>query len=416
MNAHSLLFKIKRLDAQMIAVILATPMAAALLAYLISLGATDLICANWFISIIAMPAFLSTQISAFGHLGRIRDMYSSTGFNNSPFELIGAVTGVMIGILFAAVFALVSISVPLLPHLGFAAYLLASCRLLNVFAGIGNRLGRCADKNSRPFNEKIIVAAGATFGLGLSIALFATNAAAMVSVVGVTAFFTAGIAIPFWFAGVIFIASITSAFISNADYGSKAYNFIRTLIDENCDVAKRVQRFKAEYSGSLFGLCVGATLGIITTISLAILTPYILPGIIGIVTGALIVISTASLVATVCSQVGRIIDNFRAPAPTKVKPLEKHISLFTILEHEDIDERKTVKKQAKTTYQENFAAKSTQTSSGLFNANLYNKTCERTPDLLPCSDQIKTPQARHDFTTSSFTPSPRSSLIAFSPF
>lgn len=405
MNAHSLLLKIKRLDSQMIAVMLATPMAAALLAYLISIGATDLVCANWFVSMIAMPAFLSTQISAFGHLGRIRDIYSSRGFHYSPLELVGALTGVTIGLFFAAIFALQCIQVPLLSHLGFAAYILFAGRQLNIFAGIGSRLGRSADTNSRPFNEKVIVGIGATVGLALSITLFATSTAAMVTVVGVTAFFTAGVAVPVWIAAVIFIASITSAFISNADYGSKAYNYIRTLIDKNCDVAKRVKRYKAEYSGSLLGLCIGALLGLITAISLAIATPYILPGAVGIITVALIIATTASLVATVFSQVGRVIDNFRAPAPVPVKPLDKATIMFLLNEQNEAEQEQEMASSRRNTLSESTEMSTLiNNRSALFQTYPRSTTCEKTSDLITSSNQKKsTPKAKHGFKTPQYT-------------
>lgn len=310
--SRNIYHKINGLSFYVKALLLGIPISSGLLAYLLSQGAADLVFSDWFITLISVPTFFANQLASAAYAGTIVDMFHQ--FKEKPTrhrELAGTLLGVSAGIAVGIGLSCMHVAVPLASSLYAFANVLFTLRQINIFAGFGNRVGRCADKDSRPMSEKIIVASAGLLGLTLGIILFATCTASMISVVGITSFFSGGIAIPAWIAGIIFIISVSSGLASSADYASKAISFIQSAFSSKDKmVADTVKKKKCEYGGSLLGLTLGLMIGGTIIGAILITNPPLLAGVVGVIAGTLIVITAAGMIGSIGSRLGRIIDGF----------------------------------------------------------------------------------------------------------
>jgi len=307
--------KINRLSFFVKALLFSMPLTGALLAYLISIGAADLIFSDWFITLISIPNFFANPITTSTYFGNFFDMVRQFKQQPSRYrELIGTALGIAGGIAIGVGLSVMHVPVPLTASLCAFANVLFTFRQINIFTGLGSRIGVCTDeKNPRPTSEKVMILSGGFFGLVLGAVLFGTCTAAMISVVGITAFFSGGVAIPAWIAGIIFILSVSSGIAASADYTSKGISFIQSQLapQSSQSVSQMVQRRKCEYAGSCAGVSLGLLLGVIAVTAIAIANPPLLAGIIGIVAGALIIITAAATVGSIASRIGRIMDECR---------------------------------------------------------------------------------------------------------
>lgn len=304
-----------RLDFYLKALIFTIPLSAALLIYLLSIGAGDFIFSDWFITLVSIPSFIANQLATPAYFGGIVDIVINSVKKTKPTkykELTGTLLGLLLGISLGATLSALHFSVPLFSSLSAFAYVLFSFRQINIFAGLGNRLGRCADSNSRPVSEKAIILTTATIGVTLGIILFATCSAAAISVVGITSFFSGGAAIPVWIAGIIFILSLASSLASSADYTAKGFNFIRTQLGcADSEVCKTVEQRRFEYGGSCFGVTLGLIIGAIALTALIVSNPFTLTGVTGAIAGLLILTTAAGIIGSIFSRAGRLIDGFK---------------------------------------------------------------------------------------------------------
>ncbi|OGT58784.1 MAG: hypothetical protein A3F43_02995 [Gammaproteobacteria bacterium RIFCSPHIGHO2_12_FULL_42_10] len=297
--------------------LIAAPLAIALLIYLLSIGAADLVFSDWFLMLASVPGFLAYQLSAAANFGRLVDLFKAfkKTLRENRHELIGTAIGVALGIAIGIGLAVMRIPVPLASSLYAFAGVLFTLRQISVFGGLGNRIGKCTDKNSRPLSEKVLVVSSTLMGLALGIALFSTFTASMVSVVGVTVFFSGGAAIPLWIAGAIFVLSVSSGCASSADYIAKSISFIRAQFIKSSNkesmIKKTVELKPFEYGGALVGVSTGAIIGIIILGAIAVTNPVILGGLVGAVTAFLVLITCMSIVGSISSRTGRSVDEWR---------------------------------------------------------------------------------------------------------
>ncbi len=325
--------KFNRLDFYVKALLVTLPLTSALLIYLISIGAQDLIFSNWFISLISIPTFFANQLATPAYFGNLSDMIRNVkGWPKRNFELGGTVIGLCVGIAVGIGLSVMRVAVPLASSLYTVANLLFTFRQINIFAGLGNRIGRCADKNSRPLSEKMIVATAGLIGFTLGIVLFATCTASMISVVGITSFFSGGAAIPAWIAGIIFILSVASGLASSSDYAAKGVNFIRAqFISNNESVTETVKKRKFEYGGSLVGFILGLVISGIVIGFIITTNPLLLSGLVGVIAGMLIATTSAGIVGSIFSRIGRIIDGFSATPAFDYKKTDYKLSFAPLL-------------------------------------------------------------------------------------
>jgi hypothetical protein len=299
--------KIKKFDFYPKALLITIPCSIALLAYLIGIDAADLIFSNWFVTLVSIPTFFANSLSSAAYFGRTSDLFASfkRTFEKNKLELLGTLLGMALGLTVGIGLALLHVTVPLSSSLyGFAAALF-SLRYMNIFAGLGNRLGRCADKKSRPLSEKIIILAAGLVGLTLGLTLFAFGTAGMISIVGITSFFSGGAAIPAWIAGFVFVMSVASLSASCADYCAKGISFIRARSNKpDAAITAIVKERRNEYAGSLLGIAIGLTIGAIVIGALILASnPIILSSlIVGIVASSLVIASTTNVFGSIFSR------------------------------------------------------------------------------------------------------------------
>ena len=314
--------KFKKLDFYSKGVLLSIPLTAALLIYLLSIGAADLVFSEWFLNLISAPIFIASQLTTFAYIGRITDLFlhfRDKAFANKK-EMIGTIAGFLFGIAVGVGLSVMQVPVPLLSSLGIFANILFVGRQINVFAGLGNRIGRSTDKGSRPLSERVLILTAAGAGLALGIILFATCTAAMITVIGITAFFSGGFAVPAWIAGIIFVLAVSSSLASTADYTAKGISFIRSYFIAEGDVTRKVKDSRFEYGGSLLGVALGLIIGITIVSAIVILNPPLLAGIVGIVAGLLIVTTAAAVMGTITNHLGKIVDGLRKKDISPVMP------------------------------------------------------------------------------------------------
>lgn len=322
----NLLRLFSKLDYHVKGILLAIPFAIALLVSLVSLGAADLIFTDWFVTLISIPSFISSQLSAFGYFGRMTDLFRhlKKTFAKNKHEFIGNIFGFLTGIAIAISVAVTGIGIPLVATLGVFANIIFAGRQINTFAGLGSRLGKCADKDSRPLSEKIIVILSLIAGIIFGSILFLTFSASVVTVVGISAFFSGGAIFPVWLSGIIFVLTISSSMASAGDYFAKALNFIRSFFMNPGHVTKQVANGRYDYGGALLGVCIGIVVGAIIIAAIAAFNPPILAGLVGIAAGALIVITSISVFGGICSLCGRIIDGIKRAPPGDYSALQSN--------------------------------------------------------------------------------------------
>lgn len=302
------------------------PISFALLAYLLISCSGELLPSEWFFDIVAIPAFVGAQISGAGYVGRGIDAVAPVAGRSAAgkIERIGTLIGLVLGLAAAVTVAVICAVVPLAKPLGVIAEVLFALGSVGTFAGLGNRIGQCLDKNQdvdaggdvRPVSEKRAMGLAATLGLIAGVVLFATKIAFAVSVVGVTSFISGGAALPLWIAGAVFITSFTSSCASSADYTSKAVSFLRHATTTNNKTLNKTvsQRFH-EYRGSLAGVSTGLIVAAIIIGAIMVSQPYLLAGFVGVVAAVMIVSTCVSVMGGLFSRMGRLYDTYKAKTP-----------------------------------------------------------------------------------------------------
>lgn len=316
--------RFKRYDNYRKAVVVALPFSAGLLLYLFSIGAEELFLSEWFISVISIPNFFAFQFGTAAYIGGLLDNYNN---NKRKQEVRGTLLGLILGLTLGIWLATIHFAVPFASTLLLGANILFLFRQMNIFAGLGNRIGRMMDKDSRPEIEKKIVGSSIAMSFMLGVILVATASAGAIGLAGVTTFIMAGSAIPIWLASALFVITLTSGIGSTADYIAKAVNFLKTQHNRDSKDKNDIKNNKFvndryhEYRGSLMGVSTGLIAGGITLSMLMITQPYLFVGPVGAVMGLLILTTAASLFGSTFSRMARLWDKLpeksQPPAPSK---------------------------------------------------------------------------------------------------
>lgn len=258
----------------------------------------------WFLNLIPIPAFIGTQLSGWTYLGRQMDLIKENS-DEAKREKWGTLIGITLGLI-------LGVAVSILSPIGKSCFDVIQAGMFTIncvssLGGIANRLSSSSE-NRRPLFERRAISLTALIGLGISIALFATASAAMVSVVGVTSFITGGAALPLWVSGFIFVTSVTSSLASTADYSAKAITFVRSKFSSDKEPQETVSKKLHEYRGSLVGITNGLIIGTIIVVAIAITQPHLFAGLLGVVAATFVITTCISIIGGLCSRIGRILD------------------------------------------------------------------------------------------------------------
>ena len=151
----NILEKLRGLNFYVKSLLVIAPFSIALLIYLLSIGAPDLVFSDWFMMLASIPGFLAYQWSAAAYFGRLADLFKSfkrsfkKTFTKNKLEWLGTTLGVLLGIAVGAGLLIMNVPVPLESSLCAFAGVLFTLRQISVFGGLGNRVGRCADKDRK---------------------------------------------------------------------------------------------------------------------------------------------------------------------------------------------------------------------------------------------------------------------------
>lgn len=314
-----------RLDWYRRLMILMIPISLVLFICVLALHPGDVIYPDWFIDLISIPVFFGNQLSGSGYLGRSIDAALPKPIAG-PAERTGTWIGCILGLAAGIGFAIIREAVPYAKSLSVVADILFTLGTVAAFAGLGNRVGQCIDKKSRPASERKIVGVAGLIGLVASIVIAATMAASLVSIVGVTSFLTAGAAVPLWVCGIAFVCSFTSAFASSADYVAKTTSYFRSSSTTDEKIKDRVQDRFHEYRGAAVGISTGLIVSGIILGALLISQPYLLAGAAGVIAGIMVVMTCVSVLGGLFSRIGRLIDSYKKK--TKPAPIEEKQALL----------------------------------------------------------------------------------------
>jgi hypothetical protein len=339
-TSNSFWASLKLFDNYRWATLLALGISLPFLLFLVATG--NLFETDWFFDLLTIFNFVNTPVSSSGYMATIVKGFvikpvpaqnNSTNLitkNNTSVEptlfnhrgvpasrplpknekrgtLIGAVVGI------AASIALIVLheTIPFFKTLSFFADCLFTVSTIGSFAGLGNRLGSCCDKQgSRLPNEKHAMKYAAAAGLIFGVLLVCFKAVAVIAVASATTIATGGAALPLWIAGAVAVASCTSTAASMADYTSKAVNFFSYKPHNSLksELDTQVENRYHEYRGAAVGVGLGLIIGI--TIA-ALLIPHVFIGALAIAAAATAVVACVSVIGSLCSRVGRLIDGFK---------------------------------------------------------------------------------------------------------
>lgn len=263
------------------------------------------------------------------------------GTKISKKEIIFTLVGVLFGIGIALTIALTGGIVPLaviLPF-GFAVALFAfNC--VNIFGGLANRLGsslgvftqwvknrfRSDDEKNKKQKEQCVlngkpplpprlageraaILLAIVAGVIITVALIASFAAGGVGVAGITAFFI-GASKFACLNALLFGLSFTGLLASAVDYFARAACYLRHLVSKNYEV-EYMQQKRHEYRGAFIGVILGASIGVVTIATLAILASSLFVGPGGAFALIMIFIAASSIFGGLGSRFGRLLDGFR---------------------------------------------------------------------------------------------------------
>lgn len=304
------------------ALLVGIPLTAALLAFLFSIGASELLMDQWIIDLICTPIFIANLLAIFAYSGRTVDMVKMLIHPPPPdkpkskYELLFTVLGFGLGLAVGISLAYFCTVIPFVTVLNGFSYVLFAVRQVIIFTGLGNRLGRVVDKGSRPKIEKAFALAATLIGIAAGIVLVTTGTAGMITVVGITSFFSLGAAIPVWIASAIFVVTLASSLASTADYSAKAIDFIRAYTSKRKNFQEKYgEKIKTtkfhEYRGSITGITIGLIIGSVLVGVLAVSQPYLFAGIVGVVAAMLVITTCAGITGSICSRIGRFIDSYK---------------------------------------------------------------------------------------------------------
>lgn len=314
MSIKSICLQYRKLNFYARAVVGVVPISLILLAYLLGFHFSELFVSEWFFDLLPPFAFVGSLLSGSTYFARaleIDQAFEKKKTRAINREYAGTAAGVVIG-LAVGVALLLKLSVPFASSLCGLANAVFLVNQIGMFGGVGSRLGSCANhKSPRPVSERYAIGMTALISVAVAAVIFAFSAAALVSVVGVTTFFTSGAALPLWIVGALFVTSFASTMISAVDYTSKAVNHLRS---------KNTSEKKHEYQGSFFGVSAGVCLGVAVIVGLAIAQPHIFLGVLGVAAAVAIIATSVSIIGGLCSRIGRFLDVVKYSK----KPIENH--------------------------------------------------------------------------------------------
>lgn len=287
-----------------------------------------LIESQWFVNLLIFPAVYGTFIAIGAYLGRIFNLGTFQGSQSSdqfqvhtlvkknvrttrPIGLLEKVlttVGFIIGI-GLAIACCCQIAVPFVSVLSVFAYLIFVLGYACNVAGLFNRLGSAID-GTRLKQERnailISIALGCVFSALSLILLSITGAWPFVEQPAITNFFyELSSSLPLGLIVPVFLASSVSVITSCFDYGTKSYCFLRYLLGSaDSALNARIGQRYHEYHGALIGFIIG--LSIAAIFSFCFLTAGI--SIPSMVTVIFIAVTCTSVLSSVSSRIGRVID------------------------------------------------------------------------------------------------------------
>lgn len=311
--------RLKKLDGYRIAVLCMLPIALALLLFMLIANPGNVLVAEWYLDLLIVIAFVSTQVAAASYIGRFVDFCAAfinrAKIDDSPvgiWERIGTILGALIGLSIGITLAVLSTVVPFGGTLFLVAKIIFSLTHMARFAGLFNRVFSCFDDNPRLKSEKIIMGAAAVIGLIVAGFLLASATASLVGVISTTAIATGGIALPLWLAVFIFTCSFVSTVTSFGDYSSRAITYIRSFFETDRTLLSAVKTSLHQYRGAFIGVATGFTIGGIIVTALALTQPHLFVGLVGAIAAALIIITAVAIVGSLFSRAGDLVGRFIA--------------------------------------------------------------------------------------------------------
>jgi hypothetical protein len=287
-----------------------------------------LIESQWFVNLLIFPAVYGTFIAIGAYLGRMFNLGTFQGSQSSdqfqvhtlikknvrttrPIGLLEkalTIIGFIIGI-GLAIACCCQIAVPFASVLSVFAYLIFVLGYACNVAGLFNRLGSAMDGTRLKQEKKAIlisVALGVLFSALSLILLSITGAWPFVEQTAITQFFyELSSSLPLGLLVPVFLASSVSVITSCFDYGTKSCCFLRFLLgSSDAALNARIDQRYHEYHGALIGFIIGLSIAAIFTF--CFLTSGV--SIPSMVTVIFIAVTCTSVLSSVSSRIGRVID------------------------------------------------------------------------------------------------------------
>lgn len=280
---------------------------------------------QWYQFFIPIPAFFAGQMSGWSSVGREMDLINDEEQKSSTQQwmtLGGIIIGLTVGISlvvirFSALIATVGISEIVIETLSAIASIAGS---VGSFAGLASRIELSfvwpkqnlftgilsfLTKAASIFNEKRkSIIAGLIAGLGTSLTLWFTGTASLTIIVGVTSFFTGGLAIPFWVTGALFCLGYTGTNASSFDYLSKMQTYYKVILFHDKEAEETIAGRFHEHRATAIGVTLGIIVATAIVITLIVTQPYL----IALVGAVAVTIVCTSTLGSFFSHIGTFID------------------------------------------------------------------------------------------------------------
>lgn len=335
---------LSKLDNERLAIAAVSLVGLSLLFFLI-IAAPELLESAWFLNILTVLAEYGSFIAGGAYIGRLFNLFTARLVTENKKEKTNVTTllnnevvmgrliknqekeltpvGMLLGMVLAIICIVLHVTVPFLSVFSYFAYVLFILGYACTLGGLFNRLGSVMDDSRLPQEKKIILF-GAIFGLLFALSLIAilavTGTLPLVAVAGITKIFFDLFLLHKTLFTITFILSLTSLSTSFFDYFSKATCFLKYRFHLGAENEKLNACLKSryhEYRGAFLGFVTGSLLAI------GIITGLVLTG--GVIAAPIAVGTTLFLTTIICgsvisslfSRIGRVIDGVnRASAPS----------------------------------------------------------------------------------------------------